>query len=440
MAALGAWAELSSTLKLAVPIVVGLASSTLIGVVDTIMIAPLGTTAMAGAALTTSAIVILYAALYGLVSVIGIGMANRFGAGAPGEVSAMLRNGAAMSFGIGVLAALFMIASFPLLRWLAQPPEVLAVMRPYWTVIALMMLPMTVFYVFKALFEAIERPWLGTAIAMLAVVVNVPLNYVLIHGIGGWHGLGLVGAAWASVIAETLSVLCAYSVWRYSGRMAPYRVPSRWSVALMRRQLREGAPVALAYTGEAGSFAFAGMMLGWFGATALAGYQIVNATASVIYMLPLGMAAAVGIRIGQAVGEGTPERVRVIGLGAIGAVVAWMLGITLLLVLSRGWIAGALSDDAEVIAIASAMFLTVAVMQVADGVQSTALGALRGLVDNSVPSMISLIAYWPVALPLAYVIGFLVGWGPAGVWVGYGLGLGFAAVALVMRFLSRTRL
>ena len=115
-----------------------------------------------------------------------------------------------------------------------------------------------------------------------------------------------------------------------------------------------------------------------------------------------------------------------------------MAAITLLLLILRTDISRALSDDPEVIAIASAMFITMALMQVVDGIQSTSVGALRGLVDNRVPTVISLIAYWLIALPGAYLFGFWLDLGPAGVWVGYGLGLMTAAVALQVRFFRRT--
>jgi len=394
---------------------------------------------MAGAALTTSALVILYSALYGLISVLAVEMANRFGAGDAAAISRLVRNGSGLALAAGGLTALLMIAAFPLLELLGQPETVVAAMYPYWVAMGLVLVPFTALYLFKGLYDAIGRPWVGTLFAMLGVVINVPFNWVLIHGIGPWGGLGLLGAGLASLLAECMALLAAWGFWKLRPSMKPYRQKAELSLHLMLRQLREGSPVALAYTGEGASYAFIGIMLGWIGASALAANQIVGSIGAVIYMLPLGMAAAVGIRIGQAVGQKAPARVRVIGLSAIGTVVLWMLVVASVLLLSREAIADALSDDPAVIAIAAVMFLTVAIMQVADGVQSTALGALRGLVDNRVPSIISLAAYWPIALPLAYLFGFVLGLGPSGVWIGYGLGLAVASVSLTLRFWDRSQ-
>ena len=431
--------EALRTLRLAVPIVLGLASATLIGVVDTIMIAPLGTEAMAGAALTTSALVILYSALYGVVSVLGVDIANRYGGKDCAGISSLVRNGVALSIGIGGLTAVAMVAAFWLLPYLDQPDAVLAALLPYWAAMAVLLVPFTAFLLFKALFDAIGRPWTGTFFAMLGVVVNVPFNWLLIYGIASWEGFGLLGAGLASLLSETVALLVAWAYWRYGSALSDFRQSAPLRLGLMLRQLREGTPVAIAYTGEGASYAVIGIMLGWFGASALAANQIVGSIGAVIYMLPLGMAAAVGIRIGQAQGEGRPDKVRIVGVGAFATVVSWMLVITCLLILLREPIARALSDDPAVIAISSAMFLTVAAMQIADGIQSTAVGALRGLVDNTVPSIISFIAYWPIALPLAYLFGFTLDLGPAGVWIGYALGLAVSSSSLLWRFLFKTR-
>ncbi|GAB5470920.1 MAG: MATE family efflux transporter [Rhodospirillales bacterium] len=433
------WAETRRVVSLAIPIVVGLTAASLIGVVDTVMIAPLGTNELAAAALVTSMLVILFSALYGLVSVVGIDMAQAQGAQDPKAISSTVRNGVTLGLAVGAISAALMVAGFPLLDFLDQPPEVLAVLFPYWASMAFILVPFTALYIFKGLFDAIERPWTGAAFALFGVLVNIPFNWVLIHGIFGWPGFGLLGAGLASLLAEGSALAAAWLYWRRARVMAPYRQSAPLSLKAMRAQLHEGWPVALTYTGEGAAYACAGLMLGWFGAAALAANQVVGSIGAVIYMLPVGMAAAVGIRVGQAIGAGQLERLRPIGVSAFGTVVAWMAVITVLLLLFRDDLSEGLSDDPEVVAIASAMFLTMAFMQVVDGIQSTALGALRGMIDNRIPTVISLFAYWAVALPCAYLFGFLMNLGPSGIWIGYGLGLLTAAMALSVRFCRKTR-
>lgn len=430
--------EMPRTFGLAFPIIVGLAAATLIGLVDTIMIAPLGTEPLAAAGLTSSILTIFLAALYGLIAVASILMAQASGSDEPDLVSARLRNGLALAALAGLCAAAGMILLFPVLHLLGQPPQVLAILLPYWIAMACLLVPFSALYLIKGLFEAIERPWMGTAFALIGVLVNIPLNWLLIYGLGPWEGLGLLGAGLASLFAQSFALLCAWLYWIRARSMAPYRAPARLSLRTMRALLSQGWPVALTYTGEGLAYAVVGIMLGWLGAAALAANQMVGSIGSILYMLPLGMAAAVGIRIAQVVGAGQHDRTRAIGLGAIGSVVAWMALVAGLLILWRRDIALALSDDPEVIAVASVVFLSVALMQVADGIQSTAMGALRGMSDNLVPAGVSILANWVIALPLAYLLGIWLEMGPGGVWIGYGLGLMTAAIALAIRFLRKS--
>jgi MATE family multidrug resistance protein len=111
-----------------------------------------------------------------------------------------------------------------------------------------------------------------------------------------------------------------------------------------------------------------------------------------------------------------------------------MVAVTIALILSGRWIAATLSTDPEVVALATGMFIIVALIQVADGVQSTALGALRGAMDFDWPTQFTLISYWLFALPLAAALGFWAGLGPLGVWAGYGVGIAVVAIVLPWRF------
>ena len=426
--------EAASLLRLAFPIIVGLAAATLIGVVDTVMIAPLGTVPLAAASLATSVVIVILSAVYGLISVTGIRIAQAHGAGGAG-VGTELRHGLALALVAGFGAAALMAAVFPLLPWLGQPQEALAILLPYWLAMSAYMVPFALVYTLKALFDAVDRPWTGAAFAFLGVVANVPLNWLLIYG----AGLGLAGAGLASVLSEGIALLAALAFLRWAPSMAGVRARADVTRAGVLERWREGWPVAVGYLGEGGSYAMVGLMTGWFGAVALAANQIVNAVGGVAYMIPLGMAAAVSVRVGQAVGAGERARLRPIARAALALVAGWGLLLTLCFLLLGGPLARALSDDPAVIGLATLLFVAVAAIQVVDGVQSTAMGALRGLLDTRVPTVISLVALWPVALPLSVGLAVGLDLGPVGIWVGFGAGLAVAAVALPLRYWRMTR-
>jgi MATE family multidrug resistance protein len=177
-----------------------------------------------------------------------------------------------------------------------------------------------------------------------------------------------------------------------------------------------------------------GLILGLFGAATLAAHPIVAAVRGVLHVLPMGVAAVVTIRSGQAPSAGEAARLRPI-LGAARVMVSALnLVVTLLLLFLGGAIAGPLSDDPEVVPLAAAMFVAVALTQLADGVPSSALGALRGRRDVDWPTGLTRACAWIFALPLAAALRLVAGWGPLGVWDSFGLGIVAAAVALPWRF------
>ena len=428
-------AEIGPLLALSVPMMVGLSATTLMGVVDTVMVAPLGTVPLAAVGIASAVAIVFIAALWGIVTVTGVRMAQAHGAGAARAVSAELRAGLVLGGITGAAGAALMLGLLPFLGWIGQPPAVMAAVPVYWALVALGLVPFTMFFVLKALFDTIGRPWAGVALSYLGVAMNVPLNWLLIYQLG----LGLTGAGLASLLSQLASLGVALAVWRYWAVLAPFRQRARGIGPRMRAQWRDGWPLTLGYAGEGGSYALIGVMIGWLGAEALAANQIVHAVAGLAYVFPLGMAGAASIRVGMAVGAGQGARLRPLLKAALLIVTTWMLGVMAVLLIAGEAIAGALSDDPAVIAIAVTLFLAVAVMQVADGVQSTTLGALRGMMDARWPTMVSLIAYWPVALPAGYVMGIVLNMGAVGVWIGFALGVGIAAVVLPIRYWHLTR-
>lgn len=425
--------------RLALPIVISLAAAALIGVVDTVMVAPLGTLPLAAVSITASVLIIFYSALYGFVSAIGVRMAEAFGKTSDQGLAAATSAGLVVSLVVGVLGAGLMICLKPALSWIGQPPDVVNLIGGYWIAMSLLLVPFTVFYALKALFDAMNRPWIGVGLAFLAVGFNIPSNYVLIHGVADWPGLGLVGAGIASLLSQTVPLIVAFLILGASRRKKNLLDVSGFNGAEFKAQVKEGFIISVGYLGEGAAYAVAGLMLGWFGAAALAAHQIVSAVSDVIYMVPLGISIAISIRVAQAIGADEGHRLKPIVVASLLVVVSWMAVVVFGIVIGRAPLANSLSDDPAVVSLAISMFLVIAAMQIADGVQGTMLGAFRGMMDNHVPVAITLISYWVFALPLGYTLGFWFGFGPNGVWIGYGAGLSLAAIALTYRFFSKNR-
>ncbi len=328
-----------------------------------------------------------------------------------------------------------MIALYPLLGPIGQPAEVLSILFPYWISMAVWILPFTLFFGLKSLFDAVDWPWTAVGLSYLGVVFNIPANYVFIHVLE----MGILGAGLASILSQCVSLAAAFLVLIYAPGLAPFRKKVAVAWADVRAQLKEALPICLGYAGEGGAYAVVGLMMGWLGAEALAAHQIVNALAGLAYMIPMGMAGAASIRIGQAVGAGGGVRLRPILKASFVLVTAWQILAAVAFVVFGRMMAEAMSSDTVVIELTVILFFIVALLQIADGLQGTALGALRGMSDMNLPTIITLAAYWPLALPMSYLLGFVLGWGAVGVWLGYTIGLCVAAMALPWRFWALTR-
>lgn len=432
--------QVPALVRLALPIVMGLAASTLIGVTDSVMLAPLGPVALAAVGLTGAVAMLFYAAIYGLLSSLSVRIGAAWGAGEGRRIPAILRSGLVLGLIVGLGGALVMGALWPLLPLLGQPEEVIAAMPGYWFWICAFLVPFSILTAFKSAFEAVDRPWLGTVFAFLAVAINVPLNYALIWGIGPFPRMGLTGAGLASFMAEGLALGAAFLWWGRAPSMRRLRLRRTVDRQEIGRTFREGAPLGAMYVVETASVSVATLMIGGFGAVALAGNQVAQSVGGLLYMLPLGVAGAVAIRVAQERGAGNVAALRPIALAAVSVAMVWLVAAALILALKGEAIARLVTDDAGVVAVAAAIFLVFAPMQISDAVQSSMLGALRGLSDTAWPAAVSAIAYWPVALPLGWVLAHPLGMGPSGIWAGFILALAGAGAALAVRFWRRTAL
>jgi MATE family multidrug resistance protein len=289
-------------------------------------------------------------------------------------------------------------------------------------------------------------PAIGQGTAMLwaalgATGINAALCWGLIHGAWGLPALGMRGPALATVLVETGMGLVLMA-WLHGRpglrRFVAWRRPG---LALLRRMFALGLPVTGTFAVETGLFLGIGLLVGRLGAAPLAAHQIALSITSVSFMVPLAVAQAANVRVGNRVGAGA----RRAGLVAIGlAAVAEALAAAVLVV-APGTLAGfyiepALPANAEATATAISLLAIAAVFQVADGMQSAAAGALRGLGDTRVPFLLAAVGYWGVGFPAAWWLTAQAGAGAAGAWWGLAGGLMLVATLLTARFLRRSRM
>jgi MATE family multidrug resistance protein len=434
--------ELRQTLALALPITVGQVSQVLMGLTDSAMVGHVGKVPLAASAFAGSVFGVFFVAGIGLLAPVSVLVARAHGAGRSDECARWLRHGLAVALAMGICLALLLTGLSNQLHRFGQPAEVMGAVNPFFDIIAVSLIPTFIFQVLRQFSEALGRPWQPMIILFLSVGLNAFLNWVLIFGHLGAPVLGLTGSGYSTLLARCLSVLMLWAWLRRQPGIEAMLPRFGQSVGLAWPHFIEmfqiGVPVAGQLLFEVGAFSSAALLMGWLGTVALAAHQIAVSCASFTFMFPLGLAMAVSIRMSQAVGAGRREALRPIGFGALGLAMAVMGAFALVFACGGAWIARGFTADPDVAALAARLLVVAAFFQIFDGAQVVASGALRGLTDVKIPTVITFIAYWLVALPAACLLAFQTRLGATGVWIGLAAGLASAALLLTWRLLRAT--
>lgn len=433
--------ELGPTLALALPITVGQVSQMLIGFTDTAFIARLGAVPLAAAAFTQGVFGVFYVVCVGLLVGPGVFASRDHGAGNEVGCASWLRHGRALALIISLSA--FGVLAFASTQFdrLGQPPEVMAVVRPFFLLVSASLVPALIFQVQRQFAESVGRAWGPMTIILLDVALNAFGNWVFVFGHLGSPALGLVGAGYSTLLARLFAVL-AIGIWlRFSPHFAGLREApwSGWERSRFLALAKLGGPAGVMLLFETGAFGATALMMGWLGAVPLAAHQLALSCAALTFMVPLGLSLAVSLRISRAHGEGRTASARAIGLGALLAGLLVMLSLAALYTFAGELITTTLTSAREVSTLATQLLLVAALFQVFDGAQVICVGALRGLTDVRVPAALTFAAYWLLSLPLGYWLSFHTRAGPRGLWIGLAAGLATAALSLAWRFWHKTR-
>ena len=426
--------------KLALPVIAAELGWMAMGVVDTLMVSPLGAAALGGAGIGSS--LFIAAGIFGMGLLLGLDttVAQSFGAGDVQECDRWLIAGL-------WLAA---IATIPLagLMWvllLALPhlgfhPDVLPHVSAYFPIVALSLPPLLLYAALRRYLQAQSRVGAIAFALVSANLVNIVVNAGLIYGLGPLPEMGVRGAAWATVISRIYMVaVLAWVVWRLQRRGTERHLSWALPVARVRLLLVLGVPAAAHLAFEVGVFSAVTALAGQLRPESLAAHQIALNIASVVFMVPLGVSAAAAVLVGQHVGARDVAGARRAGWAAIVVVLAFMATSALTFVVAPGLFIRLFTAEAAVIAIGSQLLGVAAAFQLFDGLQVATTGALRGLGETRVPMLISLVGYWISGLPLGWWLCFRAGYDVIGLWMGLAASLCLVGTALLVLWRVRIR-
>lgn len=434
--------EFRSLLAIAGPVVLAEIGWMSMGLVDTLMVGPLGPAAIGATGMGSG--VFTSVAIFGMGLMLGLDalVSQAHGARRPDECLRWFHHGLLLAvvvspFVMGLTWAAFLTID----RW-GLHPEIQALVGPYLRVIALGALPLLLYAACRRYLQGLHvvRPVMFALLS--ANLVNAGGNWVFVYGHLGMPALGVEGSAWATSLARLYMALCLIAAIRWEHRRRGAAHP-RIAFAIDRARLRHlvglGAPAATQITLEVGVFALATALAARLDPVSSASHQIALNIASVVFMVPLGLASAAAVRVGHAVGARDAGRAVLAGWTALGTAAVVMIAMGLLLFLWPGPMLRAFTTDVRVLAIGGSLLAIAAAFQLFDGIQAVATGVLRGIGDTRTPMVTNMIGHWLVGLPVGYLLCFQSGWGVRGLWIGLSTGLIIVSIVLTAAWVLRTR-
>lgn len=429
--------DLKATIKLSYPIMIGQVGVTLMGFIDTVMVGRFSTTALAASAVANAIFFILTVLGLGIVSIITPLVATSHSKDDKENCGAILSAGVRVAIFTGVVfigIAYLLVEFFYIFD---QPKEVVPLATEYLIIITYSAIPMLLFRAFKHFAEGLSETKPAMYVTYASVVINFFLNWILIYGKLGFPVLGLAGAGYATLLTRTIMAVGLFVYIFKHARFKPYLTRFSW-VSNAKRQVQEiitkGLPVGFQMFFEVSAFAGTAVMMGWLGEVPQAAHQIAINLASITYMAATGFSIAASIRVGNAYGENNPRQIFRAGTAGLILGFAFMFICCLAFIIFNYPLVRLYNGNPEVIHIATSLVIIAGFFQLSDGVQVVILGALRGIGDVGIPTVITLFAYWVVAVPVGYLLCFNGKWGAEGMWIGLLLGLTFSAILLTMRF------
>lgn len=433
-------------LKVAVPVMFTQIGGALVGLFDTMMVGHYATVDLAAVSFSNAIfftiMVFASGSLMGLTPLIGLqdgelsqhpDKANSIRA----KMASLLQNGLYFTLIISMVTTVLLALCIPFLDRFGQDPEVIEVARPYYILIVISLFPYLLFCLQKQFLEGLGNTIVAMVIVLAMNALNVLLNWVFIYGHWGAPAMGAVGAGIATLVSRIGMPVCLFVAimlhrhWRDYIRLFSRHLSSWREVCHIARI---GFPIGGQTFFETVTFTLAVVAIGWISKEAVAAHQIASQISNLTFMLAVGIGAGTTIRVSHQLGKGDLPAVRMASNASIHLVILMnTIGAALMIGL-RHYIPYLFTEDQEVITIASQLLVFAGLYQYSDGLQAVGASMLRGITDVKVPMVIAFISYIIIGLLIGYVCAFPLGMGAAGIWIGFIVGLTFAAVLFHTRF------
>ncbi len=435
--------EAAATLRLGFPLIVSQLSVMAMNFVDAVIAGRLGAESLAAVALGTAVWSLALLWLMGVLMALPPIIAQLRGAQCDDQVGGVLSQAVWMMLGMVSIIYVLLGQNHRLFAMVGVEPPVAELASEFLAALVWGLPAVGLYLVLRNLSEGIGKTQPGMYFGVAGLIALAPLAYAFSHGRWGAPDLGAVGCGVANAIVFWLQALgmlilvTRHHWYRGLGLLKGLAWPR---LKGQKELLRLGLPIGVAIFMEGSLFTAVALLVGGLGTIAVAAHQVALNVASMSFMIPLGLAMAVTVRVGHAAGRGDTQGLRDAGMAGIGLTVFTQgLSATAMLAIP-GVIAAVYTPDLAVQALAVQLLFLAAVFQFSDGVQVVSAGALRGLKDTRLPMIITVVSYWCVGMPIGAALAFWMGYGVHGLWMGLIAGLSMAGILLFIRFERRSRL
>lgn len=433
--------EIAATARLALPLIGAQLAAMGSNVIDALLAGHLSAHTLGAVAVGANIWSLAIVTSVGMMLAVPASVAHLDGAGRRHEVGPLLGQVMWIAWVLGALLWLAVRHVAVVLELIGVAPSLRHDVDAFLHAISWGAPAMTMYFALRGLSEGLSltRPSMVFSVGGLCLLA--PLGYVLMYGRLGWPALGARGSGIATALVLWLEMgafalfVARHRCYRGLG-LAHVLCRPRWPA--IAELLHLGVPMALTVIMEAGLFAATGLVISTLGEDVVASHQVALSVASVAFMVPLGLAMATTIRVGNAAGRADVAGVRYAGFCGIGlALLTQVLSCSVMLGLPDR-IAGLYTHDRHVVGLAAQLLVLAGVFQFSDGIQAVSNGALRGIKDSRVPMLITAFAYWGVGMPVGWWLSFHARLGARGMWMGLIAGLSMAAVLLFARFCRKS--
>jgi len=428
----------------------GMLGHTFVSFVDNIMVGQLGTAELAAVSLGNSFMFIAISIGIGFSTAITPLIAEADASNNFKQAKSTYKHGLFLCTTLGILLFLLVFFSKPLMYLMQQPEEVVVLAIPYLNLVAFSLIPLVIFEAIKQFTDGMSMTKYPMYATLIANIINVVLNYLLIFGKFGFPEMGMVGAAYGTLVSRIIMVTYLWVLLRYKERSRKIVRNIKLftlDLSMIKKIVNIGSLSAMQMFFEVAIFTSAIWLSGLLGKNSQAANQIALNLSSMTFMVAMGLSVASMIRVGNQKGLQNYKELRRIAFSI------FLLGILLAIFFALLFFVFHKSlpniyvdlndttnykDNMEVLSIASNLLLAAAFFQISDSIQVVVLGALRGLQDVKIPTILTFISYWVVGFPVSYFLGKEEMYGSFGIWLGLLAGLTTASVLLFIRFNSLT--